>query len=190
MKNIFIVTLGIVLVAVLLTVGKNANPTHKMTGGMEMEGHEHTMHEMMVTTDKEFLEGMIPHHEEAVATANEVLARGTTPEVQVLAENIVASQQAEISIMKLWYKEITGTDYVDTGLYTPMMHDLSTLSGIALDKQFTEDMVMHHMGAIMMANQLTSFSTNENLLILAQEIIGAQKKEVEMMNGWLATILK
>jgi hypothetical protein len=41
MKNIFIVTLGIVLVAVLLTVGKNANPTHKMTGGMEMEGHEH-----------------------------------------------------------------------------------------------------------------------------------------------------
>lgn len=47
-----------------------------------------------------FLEGMVEHHEGAVAMAQDVLAEGEDPEVRLLAEEIVATQQEEIDTMR------------------------------------------------------------------------------------------
>lgn len=47
-----------------------------------------------------FLEGMIAHHEGAVAMAEQQLADGTDPDALALAESIVATQQAEIDEMQ------------------------------------------------------------------------------------------
>jgi len=190
MKNTYILLAGIALIAILIVSSKNTNSTHTMQGGMEMSGNEHMMGEMMVSTDKEFLENMIPHHEEAVMTAREVLARGKTTEVKVLAENIISSQNKEIEMMKVWYEDWYGIDYMQTVNYTPMMRELSALSGKALDKLFVEDMIMHHMGAIMMAKQLASFTQRTELLGIGKAIIETQETEVVMMKGWLETILK
>ena len=56
-----------------------------------MSGMDHSA--MMVESEREFVAGMIPHHQEAVDTASEVLARGgTTEEMRTLAEDIVAAQ--------------------------------------------------------------------------------------------------
>lgn len=55
-----------------------------------MSGMDHSA--MMVKSEREFLEGMIPHHQEAVDTAKEVIARGgSTPEIKKLAEDIVVA---------------------------------------------------------------------------------------------------
>lgn len=52
--------------------------------------------------DRDFLHGMIPHHQGAVDMAKAVLAHGKDPEIRKLAESIVAAQEAEIKLMQEW----------------------------------------------------------------------------------------
>jgi uncharacterized protein (DUF305 family) len=91
---------------------------HQMKGG-EMMAHssstmnmgDMTMNDMAkmlegktgLELEKEFLTGMIPHHQGAVDMARVVLADKTTrPEIRVFAENIIKAQETEIAQMKKW----------------------------------------------------------------------------------------
>lgn len=157
------------------------DPRSDSTMRHEMGGHGmHT--DMMVASEREFIEHMIPHHEEAITTANEVLARGaTTAEMRTLAEGIVAAQTKEVADMKAWYQTWYGTSYTDNGSYTPMMRELENLSGAELDKAFLEDMIHHHMGAIMMARSVEPHIEHEEIRTLAENIIKTQSDEISQM---------
>ncbi|MDB5491141.1 MAG: uncharacterized protein JWO78_990 [Micavibrio sp.] len=68
------------------------------------------MHKAMMVkptgdADIDFVQGMIPHHEGAVAMAKTVLAHGKDPEIRKLAESIIKAQNEEITFMKGWLKE-------------------------------------------------------------------------------------
>lgn len=187
----FIVFVFIVVALVFLlnnkTVSNKKVGHHVMSDGTIMKDGDAHMHgSMMVSNDEEFLRGMIPHHEEAVLTAKIVLEKGGTfPEIKTLAENIIVAQEKEITQMKDWYRDLTGREYSPSGNYRPMMRDLSDLSLSVLDKTFLEDMIMHHNGAIMMAEQALMFSQDYRIINLSQEIINSQSKEISQMQEFL-----
>lgn len=68
------------------------------------------MHKDMAVTltgdaDRDFLAGMIPHHQGAVDMAEVVLKYGKDPKVKKLAQDIVAAQKEEIAMMQAMLKE-------------------------------------------------------------------------------------
>ena len=153
----------------------------------DVYGHMGHMMGMAVASEKDFLEGMIPHHQEAVDTAKEVIERGgSTPEIKALVEGIVVAQEKEIADMKTWYGAWYGAPYVDNGKYEPMMRELENLSGAALDKAFLEDMIMHHMGAIMMARSVAPYVEHDEIKNLTQAIVTTQSEEILEMRRMLS----
>lgn len=54
--------------------------------------------------DRDFLAGMIPHHQGAIDMAEVVLKHGKDPKVRKLAQDIIAAQKAEIAMMQEWLK--------------------------------------------------------------------------------------
>ncbi len=170
-------------------MGNPTTPTKSAKSDMGMMGGmDHSM--MMVKSEREFLEGMLPHHQEAVDTAKEVIARGgSTPEIKKLAEDIVVAQEKEIAMMKEWYQSWYGEVYVaDPQAYEPMMRDLSTLNGAALDTVFLEDMVMHHIGAVMMAQSVQPYIEHKEITDLSKTIIDTQSVEIKQMQAILENL--
>ena len=163
-----------------------------MEGDMGMAGREMdgmVMMDMTVSSEREFIEGMIPHHQEAIDTAKEVVARGgSTPDIKTLAQNIITAQEKEIADMKTWYKNWYGVDYVDNGMYQPMMRPLANLSGAELDKVFLTDMVKHHMMAIMMAKSVDAHIEHNEIKTLSAAIQTSQSAEITQMQNLLKTL--
>jgi uncharacterized protein (DUF305 family) len=52
--------------------------------------------------DKDFVAGMIPHHQGAIDMARVELQYGQDPQLQKLARDIIAAQKKEIAYMTTW----------------------------------------------------------------------------------------
>lgn len=65
-----------------------------------------------------------------------------------------------------------------------MTNELKNKSGDEFDKVFLEQMIIHHQGAIDMANIVLQKSSRPELRKLAEEIITAQTKEINQMKQW------
>lgn len=66
--------------------------------------------------DPAFLEMMIPHHEAAVTMAEVELDKGSDPELQTVAEQIIESQQRELTEMKAELGDDAGSTDDSTGM--------------------------------------------------------------------------
>ncbi len=71
-----------------------------------------------------------------------------------------------------------------------MQHDMSMDIGPAdadYDLRFIDSMVMHHQGAVNMAQEVLQKSQRSEMKKLAQDIIAAQKQEIAQMKQWRTT---
>lgn len=66
-----------------------------------------------------------------------------------------------------------------------MMHGMEGKIGDAFDQAFLRAMIVHHEGAVEMAEEVKRVSKRPELLKLADDIIVAQTKEIGMMKQWL-----
>jgi len=140
-----------------------------------------------IESEYDFLVHMIPHHQEAVATAVYLRDNSDRPEMKRFAEDIIETQSAEIVQMTDWL-ETWYPDEQHIVDYQPMMRNLDNLEGNALDRVFLEDMIPHHMTAVMMSQQLLTWglAEHEEVAALARSIRDSQRNEIQMMMQWLA----
>ena len=160
---------------------ENRDMAHNNANGEDMMHQGHGGDVQNGLSERAFLEHMIPHHQEAVDTAKQVVARGDNPEVKALAESIIVAQEKEIADMKSWYQAWYGTEYKASTPYEPMMRDLSTLSGNALDRAFVEDMIVHHTGALTTNQQVVPNLVHDEIKALVTSIAETQSAEIITM---------
>lgn len=68
-----------------------------------------------------------------------------------------------------------------------MMSGLSGLSGDAFDKAFLAQMIIHHEGAVAMAEAALKDAKHQEIKTMANDIISAQTREINQMKTWLQT---
>lgn len=80
-----------------------------------MGSHAGVTMSMPVMSETQFLNDMVLHHEDAVRMAHQVLGLvGVSENVKKLAESIISSQSAEISLMKEWLEASKATTKTTT----------------------------------------------------------------------------
>lgn len=149
--------------------------------------------------DEMFLVGMIPHHEQALEMADLVLAKdGVDERVVELAQRIQAAQQPEIDLMTSWLEDwgldpdpggMDGMDHGPDGMMSDQdLAALEAASGPEASELFLTQMIQHHTGAIVMAQQELDNGRDADVLDLAQQIIDAQTAEIAEMEQLLTQV--
>lgn len=150
--------------------------------------------------DLRFIDGMTPHHQGAIAMAQDVLKNSQRPELRKLANDIIAAQEKEIAQMgewrKAWYPKagdklvMWHADMNHSMEMSPefrknmmMTMDLGSADD-QFDLRFIEAMIPHHEGALVMAKDAITKSKRPEVQKIAQEILDSQKVEIEQMQSW------
>jgi len=141
--------------------------------------------------DGRFLDEMIEHHAMAVTWGKDVAARAQHAELRDLAQKIATSQAAEIEQMKAWRLQW----YPDTAAAAPAdrpamqgdegaMGMPKTSPTVSQDQASIEEMIAHHRKAVEMAAKAQVEAEHPELRELARRIEGAQRAEIDLMEGW------
>jgi uncharacterized protein (DUF305 family) len=142
-------------------------------------------------SDERFIDSMVPHHQGAIEMAEVALENAEHEEIKELSRNIISSQQAEIEELKSIKKEEFGTSQVPMEMSQEQMRSMGMMmdpQNLAnkepFDKAFIDAMIPHHQSAIEMAQVALKKSENPRIKELAENIVNAQKREIEQMKQW------
>ncbi len=183
---------GVLSLALVLTGCADASaPTGEATASSESSSS--TANE----ADEMFVTMMIPHHQQAVEMSDIVLAKdGLNPRVAELAQQIKDAQAPEIERMLGWLED-WGVEYapdtmgdMDHGSMDGMMSEedmtaLEEADAAQASRIFLEQMIMHHDGAVDMAETALEDGQNQDVLDLAQQVIDDQTAEISTMQDLL-----
>ncbi len=158
--------------------------------------------------DVEFMQGMIPHHAQAVKMCTMAPTHAGKREVKLMCERMLISQRDEIHMMRVWL--------IDRAQYVPpadathhkmtmaggMAHDmlmpgmlsdeemakLDKARGADWDRMFLNAMIKHHQGAIKMVEDLLAApgaAQGDDIYAFASDVFADQTAEIERMQKLL-----
>lgn len=161
-------------------------------------------------TEAAFAQSMIPHHQQAIEMADLALNPDAqaSPQVRKLATAIKNAQDPEIQQMTDWLQQwgapttmpgasgdMAAMDHgghdmggmTMSGMMTSEdMAALSRATGTEFDSMWLQMMIAHHEGAVVIAEQVKAQSNNPDVTALANQVITAQKQEIDTMKQLLA----
>lgn len=160
--------------------------------------------------DVRFINGMIPHHAQAVLFAGWAESHGAGRAVAALCERIVVAQHDEIETMRNWLRDqgepvpdldpetmrpaAHGTGHAMHGATMPGMltdaqlAELDAARGADFDRLFLTFMIVHHQGALTMVDELFASwggAQDDFIYKLASDIYADQSSEIERMQKML-----
>ncbi len=172
------ISTAVVLVATVLGQPESSE-------GPAQTSEDHLAH-ADVRSEADFIAGMIPHHQEAVDSARELLGITERPEMRELALAVIDVQSEEIALLEGWLESWYPEAQLEPD-YQPMMRDLMGLSPAEAERTFLEDMILHHLMAIAMAQAYLDgeFEKRPEVGAMAEEIVSVQDEEIARMRAWL-----
>ena len=145
-----------------------------------------------------FAKMMIPHHQQAVAMSDMILAKdGIDAKVTDLAAQIKAAQAPEIAQMSGWLAGWDENPSPSMGMDHDMgggmmsqadMDALDKATGVDAARLFLTGMIKHHQGAITMAQHAINNGQNPAVIALAKKIVADQQAEITTMNQLLTQL--
>lgn len=149
--------------------------------------------------DVEFLQAMIPHHQQAVEMAQLVEPATDRVELVELAGDVISTQSAEVELMTSLLEDVgedvpdadmSGMDHGDEPMMGGMMSDgqmeaMRDADGVEFDRVWAESMIAHHRGAIEAAESVLEGGADAEVRALAEAVIEAQTAEIEQLTAWL-----
>ena len=151
--------------------------------------------------DVMFLQGMIPHHAQALEMSALVEARTNREPVRLLAQRISLSQEDEISMMQDWLvergleapsiDEHHSADFeLMPGMLSPQdIEQLEQSEGDEFDRLFLRFMIEHHEGALEMVDNLLDqqgAAQDPVLYAFTSDVTSDQGAEIDRMDAMLA----
>ena len=157
--------------------------------------------------DVEFIQGMIPHHAQAVLMAGWAGSHGAQQDVRILCDRIVVGQRDEIEWMRNWLRDRGETvpaanathhrmkmngvehDMLMPGMLSPEeMARLDKARGADWDRLFLQGMIGHHEGALKMVDDLYNAHgamQGDDVFKFVSDIYADQTIEIEFMKKML-----
>ncbi|UQN13976.1 DUF305 domain-containing protein [Gulosibacter sp. ACHW.36C] len=189
-------TAALALSAALILAGCSAGTEDDSMPGMDHGSSEQAAD--VNDADVTFASMMIVHHEQAIEMSDIVLAKDDVdPEVMALAEAIKTAQGPEMEQLQGWLDdwgvspdehEMDGMDHGDGMMSEEDLAALEAAGGAEASRLFLEQMIVHHEGAVEMAQTQVDEGSDPDAVELAQTIIDAQTAEIQEMEDLLASL--
>ncbi|SRR5258708_677518 len=161
--------------------------------------------QLPVEADVSFMQGMIHHHAQAVEMVDLLRTRGLSKDLLAFGERITISQSDEIKFMKMWLEQFgkpaapahdhaahtasMGAMPLMPGMLTAeQMTALAKANGHEFDRLFLTGMIQHHIGALVMVEELfdsPGAGQEPTLYDFATDIDNTQRAEIGIMRGML-----
>ena len=149
--------------------------------------------------DIKFVQGMIPHHEQAVEMSDMMIGRNVSEATAALAEQIRAAQTTEVALMQgflaEWGVELdphaghSGDHSMGEGMMSgEQLDELESADDVDFERMWLTMMLEHHKGAIVMARAVVADGAEPGVRALAEAIITAQEAEFAQIEALLASL--
>ena len=196
-----------ILLGAILALALAVSPLDAQQGPADPKARPDLVRGPYNKADVEFMQGMIPHHAQAVVMAKMAKTHGAREDVRILCERILVAQSDEITLMRNWLRDrgqlvpaadathhkhmMNGVahDMLMPGMLTAEeMAALDKARGPEWDRLFLAGMIKHHEGALAMVDELFEAYgalQDDDMFKFASDIYADQTTEIDFMQKML-----